>query len=136
VVAALRGAGISGARILLPRAAGARAVLPEELRAAGAHVDEVAVYATAVPRTDMVEVRDLLAARAIDLVTFTSSSTVRHFLALLGADAAALLRDVAVGCIGPITADTAREAGLSVAVQPASYTIPAFSEAILAYFGG
>jgi uroporphyrinogen III methyltransferase/synthase len=134
VVAALRAAGISGARVLLPRAAGARAVLPDELRAAGAHVDEVAVYATGLPDTDMGEVRDLLAARAIDLVTFTSSSTVRHFLALLGADAAALLRDVAVGCIGPITADTAREAGLSVAVQPASYTIAAFTEAILAHF--
>ncbi len=136
VVAALRTAGIAGSRVLLPRAAGARAVLPDELRAAGAHVDEVAVYATALPRTDMGEVRDLLAARAIDLVTFTSSSTVRHFVELLGADAAALLRNVAVGCIGPITADTARAAGLSVAVQPTSYTIPAFTEAILAYFGG
>lgn len=134
VAAAMQAAGIGGARVLLARAAGAREILPELLRAAGAAVDEVASYATAMPRTDVRELRELLAAGAVDLVTFTSSSTVRHFLTLLGADAANVLRGVPVGCIGPITADTAREAGLDVVVQPNAYTIPAFTEAILAYF--
>ena len=73
---------------------------------------------------------------AIDLLTFTSSSTVRHFLALLGDGGRELLRDVAIGCIGPITAATAREAGLRVAVQPRAYTVAAFTEAILRYFAG
>ncbi len=134
VAAAMRAAGIAGAHILLPRAAGAREILPALLREAGAQVDEVASYRTAAPRTDMREVCDLLAAGAVDLVTFTSSSTVRQFLALLGDGARELLRDVAIGCIGPITADTARAAGLRVAVQPSAYTIPAFTGAILAYF--
>jgi len=134
VAAAMQAAGIAGQRVLLPRAAGAREVLPESLRAAGATVDEVASYTTAMPRTDMREVRDLFAAHAIDLVTFTSSSTVRHFLSLLGDDATQLLRGVSVACIGPITADTARVAGLNVVVQPSAYTIPKLTEAIVAYF--
>ena len=79
---------------------------------------------------------ELLAAGGIDLVTFTSSSTVHNLLRLLGAQAADLLRAVAVGCIGPITADTARAAGLQVAVQPARYTVADFTQAILAYFAG
>ena len=134
VAAAMRAAGVTGTRVLLARAAAAREILPQLLRAAGAEVEEVASYATALPPTDPRELRDLLAARAVDLVTFTSSSTVRHFAELLGDDAAALLRGVPVGCIGPITADTARQAGLSVVLQPSTYTVPAFTQAILAYF--
>jgi uroporphyrinogen III methyltransferase/synthase len=71
---------------------------------------------------------------AIDLVTFTSSSTVRNFLALLGRDAATLLGRSAIGCIGPVTADTVRAAGLPVAIQPTAYTIPAFTAAIISHF--
>jgi uroporphyrinogen III methyltransferase/synthase len=134
VAAAMHAAGVRGQRVLLARAAAAREILPALLRAAGAQVAEVASYATAMPRTDMGEVRELLAAGGIDLLTFTSSSTVRHFVALLGADAPSLLRDAAVGCIGPITADTARELGLRVAVQPSVYTVEAFTAAILGYF--
>jgi uroporphyrinogen III methyltransferase/synthase len=132
----MRDAGVGGQRVLLARAAAARAILPLSLRDAGAEVEEVASYTTALARTDMNEVRELLAGGAVDLVTFTSSSTVRHFIALLGGDAAERLRGVPAGCIGPITADTARELGLSVAVQPSAYTVAAFTEAILAYFAG
>jgi uroporphyrinogen III methyltransferase/synthase len=134
VAAAMRTAGVAGTRILLARAAVAREILPQLLREAGAEVEEVASYATSLPPTDTRELRELLGARAIDLVTFTSSSTVRHFVELLGDEAAALLRGVPVGCIGPITADTARQAGLSVRVQPSTFTVEAFTAAILRYF--
>ena len=70
----------------------------------------------------------------MDLVTFTSSSTVRNFLAMLGSDAASLMGRTEIGCIGPITADTVREAGLAVAIQPEAYTVPALAEAIIARF--
>lgn len=133
VAAAMRAAGLGGVRVLLPRAAVAREILPILLREAGAHVDEVPAYETVAPRADLDELRDRLARRAVDLVTFTSSSTVRNFVALLGADAAALLAGVRAACIGPITADTARAAGLEVVVQPATYTIAALTEAIVAY---
>jgi uroporphyrinogen III methyltransferase/synthase len=59
---------------------------------------------------------------------------VRNFLALLGPNAAALLGRTKVGCIGPITAETAADAGLDVAIQPAAYTVPAFADAILQHF--
>lgn len=131
VAAAMTAAGVAGARVLLPRAAVAREILPAMLRQAGATVDEVPAYETVAPRADLGELRDRLARRAVDLVTFTSSSTVRNFVALLGADAPALLAGLRAACIGPITADTARAAGLAVVVQPATYTVAAFTEAIV-----
>jgi len=134
VAEAMRAAGVAGRRVLLPRAAGAREILPEMLREMGATVDEIVSYRSVRAESDAGEVRELLAAGAIDLVTFTSSSTVRNFLELLGSDAAVLLGKAAVGCIGPITADTAREAGLTVAVQPAEYTVPALARAIVQHF--
>ena len=124
-------------RVLLPRAAEARAVLPDALRAFGARVDEVAAYRTIRPRVRTEMLRDLLRAGRLDLLTFTSSSTVRNFMAGFSDGAAAdLLGDVHVGCIGPITAATARQHGLCVTIQPAAYTIPAFADAIVAYFQG
>jgi uroporphyrinogen III methyltransferase/synthase len=135
VAEAMRAAGVAGARVLLPRAAVAREILPLMLRDAGATVDEVPAYETIAPRGDLSELRDRLARRAVDLVTFTSSSTVRNFVALLGADAGPLLAGVRAACIGPITADTAHAAGLEVVVQPATYTIAAFTTAIETYLG-
>jgi uroporphyrinogen III methyltransferase/synthase len=127
---------VRGQRILLPRAAEARAVLPQELEALGAQVDEIAVYRTIRPLgTKVEEIRILLEQGKIDLVTFTSSSTVRNFVSLFPEDdLRTLIGSTRVGCIGPITAATAREYGLDVAVQPASYTVPAFAEAIVEYF--
>ena len=129
---------VSSQRILLPRAAAAREVLPQELRALGARVDEIAVYQTIRPQTERAEeLRGLLKEGKIDLITFTSSSTVQNFVGMFPQEAPAeLLGKVQVGCIGPITADTARELGLQVTIQPDVYTIPAFAEAIVEYFTG
>jgi uroporphyrinogen III methyltransferase / synthase len=123
-------------RILLPRAATAREALPKELQTLGAHVDEIPVYQTIRPQNgQMAELRTLLKAGKIDLVTFTSSSTVRNFVASFPEDdVSVLLGKGRVGCIGPITADTAREFGLEVTVQPQTYTISAFTEIIVEYF--
>jgi uroporphyrinogen III methyltransferase/synthase len=127
---------VKGQRILLPRAAEARAILPQELQALGAQVDEIAVYRTIRPQDTTAEpLQALFEQGKIDLVTFTSSSTVRNFVSLFPADTIrTVLGATRVGCIGPITADTAREYGLEVAVQPSSYTVPAFAEAIIRYF--
>jgi uroporphyrinogen III methyltransferase/synthase len=133
VAEAMQAAGIAGARVLLPRAAVAREILPAMLRGAGAYVDEVPAYETIAPRGDLSELRDRLARRGVDLVTFTSSSTVRNFVDLLGPDAHDLLAGTPAACIGPITADTARAAGLDVVVQPSTYTIAAFTNAIVEY---
>lgn len=127
---------VTGTRVLIPRAEVAREVLPEQLRAMGADVRVVPVYRTIRPERSVSELKEVLAARAIDMMTFTSSSTVRNFIDLF-ADRGDLVRataNVPVACIGPITAETARELGLHVSVQARANTIPALAEAIVDYY--
>jgi uroporphyrinogen III methyltransferase/synthase len=127
---------VAGRRILLPRAAGAREVLPQELQALGAQVDEIPIYQTVLPQNGRTkDLQALLQKGKIDLVTFTSSSTVRNFASLFPQqELLALMRTVRIGCIGPITAETVREYGLEVAIQSSVYTIPAFAETIVEHF--
>jgi uroporphyrinogen III methyltransferase/synthase len=73
----------------------------------------------------------------IDVVTFTSASAVRNFVKVYGADQVAdLLRTTTVAVIGPVTGDAARQAGITVSVQPASYTIGGLVDAIAAHVAG
>jgi uroporphyrinogen III methyltransferase/synthase len=134
---------VGGRRVLLPRAATARAVLPELLRRAGAVVDDVAAYDVRVPATDATAIRRRLSERTVDLLTFASSTTVRHFVDLVGADAVREAvaetqpggrRRVRVACIGPVTAETALALGMPVDIQPRQYTIAALTEAIVGHF--
>jgi len=69
----------------------------------------------------------------IDAATFASSSSVRNLKTLLGDDFARL-SDATIACIGPVTAKTAREAGLDVKIEPSTHTIPALVEALKAYY--
>lgn len=114
-------------RVLLARAAEARDVLPEGLADAGWLVDVVAVYRTVRPEP-VPSVRAAVA--EADVVTFTSSSTVRHFVELFGVEAMA----PTVACIGPVTASTARELGVSVTVEAPTHTIAGLVEALEAHF--
>ena len=133
IVEAIGAERIRGARILIPRAQIAREVLPEMLLAAGAREVIVApVYKTVKPANAPIgRVREMAAAGAIDLVAFTSSSTVTNFCEMVGADVA---RGLKAAAIGPITAETARGAGMEVVTQPTEYTVPALIEAIREYF--
>jgi len=126
---------IQGKRILLARAKVARDVLPKGLRKMGAEVDVVEVYRTVKPRGGKRRLRQLLTDGKIDIITFTSSSTVNHFVELLNEDdLKELLRGITVACIGPITSKTARKWGMRVQIQPKQYTIPGLSQAIARYF--
>jgi uroporphyrinogen III methyltransferase/synthase len=122
VVEALRPHVRSGDRVLVPRAEGARPELIEGLRGLGAEVDEITLYRAAVPQEPPAEALSLLREGGIDIVTFTSSSTVRNLAALLDNDVECLGKPL-VACIGPITAQTARELGLRVDVEAAEHTI-------------
>jgi uroporphyrinogen-III synthase len=116
---------VAGQCVLLPRADIARPALAKGLRAMGAAVDEVAAYHT-VPGQPSPDAFDALRA-GVDVITFTSSSTVRNFLALTkGRDYGEPL----VACIGPVTADTARESGLRVDVVAEEYTIEGLLDAL------
>jgi uroporphyrinogen III methyltransferase/synthase len=124
-----------GDAVLLVRAAEARDVLPRELEAQGVRVTVAPAYRTVLAREGSGEIVALLESRRIDVVTFTSSSTVRGFLALLApADPRRLLEGVVVAAIGPITAETAAEHGLQVNVMPHEYTVPALADAIADHF--
>ncbi len=112
---------IAGKRFLLLRVDTARAVLRDQLIAAGGLVDEVAVYRTAIGKPDAAAFAELR--KGVDVITFTSSSTVRNFFALLGGDALTIANGARIACIGPITAQTAREYGLHVDVVATEYTV-------------
>jgi len=124
-----------GERVLLPRAAEARDVLVRELSAIGAVVDEVPAYRTRAATEEAANLRESLRHRRVDVVTFTSSSTVRSLADLFApGELARLMAGVTVACIGPITRVTAAGLGLGTEVMPDEYTIPALARAIAAHF--
>ncbi|MBF0496050.1 MAG: uroporphyrinogen-III synthase, partial [Deltaproteobacteria bacterium] len=136
VVTALKSHPLAGSRILIPRALEAREVLPEELSAAGAQVTVVPVYQTVMPpRATSEEMKARLLAGEVDMITFTSSSTVTNFVACFAPwDWPTLMARVTVAAIGPITAKTAAKHGLTVHVSPFDYTIPALTKAIIEHY--
>ena len=123
---------IAGLRVLLPRAENAREELPNGLREAGAIVDELPLYLAAPPAEAppgaLAAVRD----GAIDIVTFTSSSTVRNLAALLDGDLSSLA-DATIVCIGPIVAETVREHGLTPHIVAEEHTIDGMVAALRAH---
>jgi len=127
---------VTGKRFLLPRADLAREVLPEQLRAAGAEVVEVTAYRTvlAEPGSEP-DVYRMLLDRRVDAIMFTSASTVRNFVQIIGADPATdLLRTTVIACIGPVTAEAAQQLGISTTVMPSAYTIPGLVDALVEHF--
>lgn len=136
VIASLTQVGIRGNRVLIPRAEVAREILPEQLRELGAAVDVIPVYRTIVPTVDVASLTQQLHEGRVAALTFTSSSTVRNFVELFGGQEAVtrLVAQVAIACIGPITARTAEEHGLTVTIMPAENTVPALAEAIVKHF--
>jgi uroporphyrinogen III methyltransferase / synthase len=131
----MKAAGVAGQRVLIARAAQAREILPEELRRLGAEVQVVPVYQTVVPQAAVKAIADRLRSQEIEVITFASSSTVRNFVELFGGieELKKNLQHTIVGCIGPITAQTARELGLQVDVVAGQNTIPALVEALVEY---
>ncbi|MGD0114587.1 MAG: uroporphyrinogen-III C-methyltransferase [Dehalococcoidia bacterium] len=122
VVEALAERGIMGQRVLWPRARGARRALVTGLERLGATVDELPLYSAAVPKDVDAEAMARLRAGEVDIVTFASSSAVRNLLKILDGDKA-LLEKPLIACIGPVTAATARRAGLRVDVEAPEHTI-------------
>ena len=121
---------IENLRVLLARAEKARDLLPRELSALGAIVDEGFAYRTVPETRDDVGARRRLLEEGADLITFTSSSTVENFLAL-GLPWPAKMQ---VASIGPVTSKTARERGLEVTIEARRHDIPGLVEAIRKFF--
>jgi len=130
--------GVEGKRIVIPRALVARDILPDMLTDAGAEVVVAPIYQNVPPKGRKEQLREELAEKKIDMVTFTSSSTVTNFLTMVDASSAAemheLLDHVEIAAIGPITANTVEASGLQVAVQPETYTIADMVDAIVDHY--
>ena len=135
ILEALAGKTLQGKKVLIPRAAKARDILPETLRQQGAQVDVVVAYQTVLPQVDVPALCRVLSEGGIDMITFTSSSTVSNFAAMLrGQDLPRLLSTIVIACIGPITRKTVEDLSLRAEVVAAEFTIPGLVSAIANYF--
>jgi len=130
LLAAFAAHDLAGRRVLLPRAAVARDLVPEELRRRGAQVDVVEAYRTVVPESAAARAAEVLAGKP-HCITFTSSSTVQNFVAAAGA---AALEGVDVVSIGPVTTKTARGLGIEVSAEAKVFTVDGLVEAVLGLY--
>jgi uroporphyrinogen-III synthase len=128
---------VAGKRVLLARAKVARDVIPRELRQLGARVDVVEAYETVIPQSSRTRLRATLKdpKRRPHVVTFTSSSTVRNFVTLIGKNVWRGRPRPRFASIGPVTSATLRELGLPVDIEARNYTIPGLVKAIADYSG-
>jgi uroporphyrinogen III methyltransferase/synthase len=129
LVAAFASEQLKGRRILLPRAAVARDVIPTELSKLGAQVDVVEAYRNVVPEQASARAKEIFAGdKKPDWITFTSSSTVDNTIAAAGRGA---LEGVRIASIGPVTSNTAQKHGLTVDVEARNYTLDGLIQALL-----
>ncbi len=128
---------LKGKRVLIPRAAQARKVLPNTLREWGATVDVVTAYRTVLPAVDVAPLAELLRQRKIDVIAFTSSSTARNFVRLLGdKHLGGIAAASALACIGPITARTVEQLGGRAEIVAEEFTVSGLVRAIVGHFQG
>jgi uroporphyrinogen III methyltransferase/synthase len=135
VVAEFARIDMAGARILFPHVDKAREVIPAALAEMGAEVEAPVAYCNVLPDSLPDDVLQALEERRVDCITFTSSSTVENLAAMLGESRFLRTLDgMTVASIGPITSKTCRDLGLPVAIEPASYTLAALTDAIVDYY--
>lgn len=121
-----------GASVLIPRAASAREILPDTIRKMGFKVDVLPVYETVFPADRAPQLRSILKNSSIDMVTFTSSSTVSNFIRLVVGYLDPLQFKYA--SIGPITSRTAEESGLQISVTAEESTLESLARAMADHF--
>ncbi len=135
ILEAMEQVGLQGTRILIPRAKVARDILPDQLTKIGASVQVVHVYQAVKPEVEFDPIRERLKNKDIHYLTFTSSATVKNFCGYFSnrEDLRELTAHMTIACIGPITAQTVQDEGLSVDVIASENTVPALVDAIVAH---
>ncbi len=128
---ALQGWEMAGMRVLVPRAEVARDALPSLLANRGAEVEILPVYSAVCPAEAGPALLRLFDGEGVDVITFTSSSTVYNFVRAFPEDRLpAILGDAEIACMGPVTADSARKLGLNVSIVAREYTTHGLVQAI------
>lgn len=133
VVKAFERINLRRSRILLPRAETARDLIPEGLAKLGTKVDVVTAYRTVNSGKDKSELENLMNEGKVDVITFTSPSTVQNFMEIMGRDYVTP-KGVKIACIGPVTAAAVKKAGIPVDIIQERYTIPGLVETLTAFF--
>lgn len=138
LAAAMVEQGLQGKNVLIPRALQARKVLEETITQHGGEVVIAPVYQNVPPVYEGTVLREEIKKGEVDMVTFTSSSTVTNFVSMLNVaddtELQELLKDVKIAVIGPVTAKTALKHGLKIAAQPETFTISAMVDSIVDCF--
>ena len=127
----LRASALKGIKFLLPRAEVAREILPGKIKELGGEIDVVTAYRAVKPETHGKRIKRFLKEGKITIATFTSAATFNNFMEIAGEDADALLKDVAIAVIGPVTAKAIEKAGLKVSIMPKEATIEAMMNEII-----
>jgi uroporphyrinogen-III synthase len=135
ILHSLKERGIEGQRILLLRSQLANPDLPQGLLRLGAQVEEVVIYKVLPVSTVNEEIKRLMMEEKIDVITFTSPSTIKGLMALVGGDVA-ILNKALVACLGPVTVDYANKVGLKVDVMAKKHTMEGLVEALVERYGG
>lgn len=133
ILKSFSGKNLKGKKILIARAAKARDVLPEGLKKLGAQVDVVTAYETVGSGKKKKELEDLFKEKQVDVITFTSSSTVNNFVKIMGNNFK-LPADVKIASIGPVTAATAKKAGFPIDIHQEEYTMEGLIGALINFF--
>ena len=131
VVSAFKTAGGAGRKVLLPRAEIARDIIPESLTAMGAHCDVITAYQTVPSGMTAEDFHMLTGTGTVDIITFTSPSTVDNFIDMIGKEN--IPGDALIACIGPVTKEAAEAAGLTVHIMATSYTVEGMMDAMIDY---
>jgi uroporphyrinogen III methyltransferase/synthase len=132
VLEAFKETGIKGKKILFPRAKEGRELLPEGLKQMGAELNLVPVYRTVKPEGKEMQLEGILE-KGIDIISFTSGSTVKNFLEILGGKRQ-LIAGPRIACISDVTAKVATKYGFEVDIIPKENTTESMVEAIYRYF--
>ena len=133
ILQSFSGKKLKGKKILIARAAKARDVLPEGLKKLGAQIDVVTAYETVRSGKKKNELKELFKENQVDVITFTSSSTVNNFVKITGRNFS-LPEDVKIACIGPVTAAAAKKAGFAVDIHQEEYTMEGLVGALIDFF--
>lgn len=124
-----------GEKILVVKGNLAREIIAKELRNQDYQCDEIIMYETSMPEESEQQLREALLAKKCDMISFTSSSTVRHFMNVVRKyDLLDSLSSVTFACIGPIAKKTAEKYGLHVDIMPSTYTIDGLLDSIITYY--
>ncbi|WP_175990856.1 uroporphyrinogen-III synthase [Bacillus sp. Marseille-Q1617] len=126
--------GKPGGKVLIPKGNLARDVIAKELNASGIHCDEWIVYETILPQESIGNLKEVISEGSVDILTFTSSSTVHHFMKVIERYSLhAYIRNLPAACIGPLTKKTAEEYGFHVKICPNTYTVDDMVAEIIQY---